>query len=327
MKDTLSAITVPALALSFLVPPLVTEAQPVAKVWRIGLFHVGLDHVPPSLEPLRQELKALGYEEGRTIHLEWRNLPDEAAAREVAKEFVRNRVDLIVAFENQTVRAAKAATSEIPIVFLHVTDPVAAGFVASMARPGGNLTGFVGVGDVPAKWMELFKELVPKLRRVLTLIDPDDPVTPRYLAEIRRAAEILKLKLVEREARTESDVRRLFASIKRGEVDGVVLASVNLRANFSPLIIRLAAERRLPLPSHRKEWAEQGALFSYGPDVASVGPLAARYIDRIFKGATPADLPVEELSRYELVINSKVAKALGLTIPQSVLLRANQIIE
>jgi putative ABC transport system substrate-binding protein len=228
MMRVLSLVT---LILALLAAPLAVEAQP-GKVWRIGLFHVGLDHVPPSLEPLRHQLTALGYEEGRTIHLDWRNLPDEATAREVAKEFVRNRVDVIVAFENQTVRAAKAATSEIPIVFLHVTDPVAAGFVASMARPGGNLTGFVGVGDVPAKWIELFKELVPKLRRILTLIDPDDPVTPRYLAEVRRAATILKLELVEREARTGADIERVFASVRPGEVDGVGPASVNLRAKF-----------------------------------------------------------------------------------------------
>jgi putative ABC transport system substrate-binding protein len=323
---TVRVLTV-LLAFSLLAAPLAAEAQQARRVWRIGLFHVGLDHVPPSLQPLRLELKALGYDEGRNIHLDWRNLPDEAAAREVAKEFVQNRVDLIVAFENQTVRAAKAATSEIPIVFLHVTDPVADGFVASMPRPGGNLTGFAGVGDVPAKWMELFKELVPGLRRVLTLIDPDDPVTPRYLAETRKAAEILKLTLVEREARTQADIERLFASIKRGEVDGVFPASANLRAKFSPLIIRLSSERRLPLPSHRKEFAEQGALFSYGPDFGSVGPLAARHIDRILKGTKPADLPVEELSRYKLVINLKTAKALGLTIPPSVLVRADEIIE
>ena len=146
-----------------LAAPLSAEAQQAPKVWRIGLFHVGLDHVPPSLDPLRRELKALGYEEGKNLRFDWRNLPDEEAARLTAKEFVRQRVDLIVAFENQTVRAAKAATSEIPIVFLHVSDPVADGFVKSLAYPGGNLTGFAGISNVPAKEVEIFKEVVPAL--------------------------------------------------------------------------------------------------------------------------------------------------------------------
>src|SRR5215510_5211592 len=135
------------------------EAQQAKKVWRIGLSHVGLDHVPPPLEPLRQELKKLGYEEGKNIQLDWRNLPDEEAARATAQEFVRNRVDLIVAFESQTVRAAKAATSEIPVVFLLVVDPVDEGFKKSFSRPGGNMTGFGGPGDVLGKQLELFSEV------------------------------------------------------------------------------------------------------------------------------------------------------------------------
>ena len=153
------------------------ELAAQGKVWQIGLMHVGLDHVPPSLPTLREGLKALGYEEGKNIRLDWRNLPDEEAARETAKEFVRNRVDLIVAFEDQTVRAVKVATSEIPVVFLHVNDPVASGYVKSLPRPGGNLTGFVSFLDVTAKRMEMFKEIVPRLRRILVLIDPEDPIT------------------------------------------------------------------------------------------------------------------------------------------------------
>jgi putative ABC transport system substrate-binding protein len=310
-----------------LAAPLTAGAQQAGKVWRIGLFHVGLDHVPPSLDPLRQELNRLGYEEGRNTRLDWRNLPNEDAAREVAREFVRNRVDLIVAFENQTIRAAKAMTSETPVVFVHATDPVEAGFVKSMARPGGNLTGFAGVGDVPAKWLQLFKEVVPGLRRVLILFNPRDPQAARYLAEYRKAAATLKLKLVEREVTDQADIERVFTSLKPGEVDGVLHGSPDIRARFSSLLTRLALDHRLPYQAHRKEWLEHGALFSYSPDIASVGVLAARYIDRIFKGASPADLPAEELAQYKLVINLKTAKALGLTIPPPLLLRADQIIE
>ena len=302
-------------------------AQQPKKVWRVGLSHVGLDHVPPSLEPMRQELKKLGYEEGKNIQLDWRNLADEEAARVTAKEFVQNQVDLIVAFENQTIRAAKAATSTIPVVFLHANDPLADGFVKSMARPEGNLTGFFGLGDLPAKRLELFKEMVPKLRRVLVLVDNEDPVTPRYLEEVRKTGAGLKLQLVERPATTHADIERVFASIKRGEIDGVFPGSPNLNLKFSALMVRLASDKRLPFAAHRKEWVEQGGLFSYAHDLASVGPLAARYIDRILKGVKPSDLPVQEPSRFEFVINLKTAKQIGLTIPQSVLYRADKVIK
>ncbi len=182
------------LALGVLAGPLAANAQQPAKVWRVGLFHVGLDHVPPSLDGLREGLKALGYEDGKNIRLDWRNLPDEEAARSTAKEFVQDRVDLIVAFESQTVRAAKAATTSIPIVFLHVTDPVDEGFVKSLAHPGGNLTGLGEFfGDLQGKRMELLKEVIPRLRRLLVLIDPTDPGSGEVMAEVRRAAAALKV--------------------------------------------------------------------------------------------------------------------------------------
>lgn len=302
------------------------NAQQLGKVWRIGLFHVGLDHVPPSLEPLRQTLKALGYEEGKNIRLDWRNLADEEAARETAKEFVRERVDLIVAFEGQTVRAAKAATSEIPVVFLHVDDPVADGFIKSLSHPGGNLTGFVTYPISPGKQMELFKEIVPKLRRLLALIDPQDPATGRVLSEVREAAVALKLHLTEREVRNQADIERLFASVRRGDVEGIFPVSRNLLTKFPSLITRLSSEKHLPLAMHRKEWVEQGALFSYAPDLVTVGREAAPYVDRILKGAKPANLPVQQMSRFELVINLKAAKQIGLTIPPNVLARADKVI-
>jgi ABC-type uncharacterized transport system substrate-binding protein len=305
----------------------VAEAEQAKKVWRIGLSHVGLDHVPPPLETLRQELKRLGYEEGKNIQLDWRNLPDEEAARATAQEFVRNRVDLIVAFESQTVRAAKAATSDIPVVFLLVPDPVAEGFVKSVSRPGGNMTGFGGPGDIPGKHIELFKEVVPQLRRLLILIDPKDPVIERSLTEVRPVAKNLKLWLIERQATSQGDIERVFSSLKRGDVDGIFILSPNLRTKFPSLILRLASERRLPLTVHRKEWVEQGALFSYARDLASVGPPAAQYIDKIFKGAKPGDLPFQEPLQFEFVINLKTAKEIGLTIPPTVLARADRIIK
>jgi len=303
------------------------NAQQTKKVWRIGLFHVGLDHIPPSLEPLKEGMKALGYEQGRNIRLDWRNLPDEEAARVTAREFVRDRVDLIVAFESQTVRAAKAATSEIPVVFLHVSDPVTEGFVKSLSHPGGNLTGFITWPISFGKQVELFKELVPRLRRLLLLVDPQDPLGPLWLGEVRQAGEALKLRMVEREATNQADIERVMRSFKAGEVDGVLAPSQILRTNFTALMIRLASEKRLPLAVHRKEWVEQGGLFSYAADLASVGRAAAPYVDKILKGAKPAELPAQQANKFELVINLKTAKQIGLTIPPNVLARADKVIK
>jgi len=310
-----------------LVAPRGAEAQQAGKVWRIGLFHVGLDHIPPSLDGLREGLRGLGYEEGRNIRLDFRNLADEEVAQVVAREFVRENVDLIVAFEPQTMRSAKAATSTIPIVFLHVFDPVAADFVASLARPGGNLTGFAQFDDFAPKRLEILKSIAPTTRRVLMLVAIDDPSAPKSLATLRQAATTLKLELVERQVRDESDIERVFASVKPSEVQAVFIAAETLTTKFPPLILRLATERKLAMSLHRKDWAERGALFSYGADYPTMGRDAARLVDRILRGARPADLPVQQVTKVELVINLKTAKALGLTIPPSLLLRADQVID
>jgi putative tryptophan/tyrosine transport system substrate-binding protein len=297
------------LAFGLLVGARLADAQLPEKVWRIGLFHVGLDHVPPSLNTLREGLKTLGYQEGKNLHLDWQNLPDEAAAHETAKAFVRDRVDLIVAFENQTARAAKAATAEIPIVFLHADDPVAAGFVQSLAHPGTNLTGFEAfLFELPDKKLDLFTQLVPDLRRVLVLQDPADPLTPAMLAELRKAGAVLKLQLMEQAVTEQVDIERVFGALQRGDVDGVYVLSPNLQVKFSALVIRLATEHGLPVPGYRKEWVEQGALFSYAPDNRADGRAAATYIDKILKGAKPSDLPVQRAMRLELVMNLKTAQ-------------------
>ena len=323
MNKKLLAILVATLTLSSFHLAL---AQQAGKVWQIGIFHVGLDHVPPSLEPLRQQLKALGYEEGKNLHVDWRNLPDEEMARATARQFVRDRVDLIVAYENQTVRAAQTATSEIPIVFVAVTDPVAEGFVKSFAHPGSNITGFATWGELYGKQIELFKEIVPKLRRLLVLIDLHDPGTERALAEVRKAAAVLKLRPVERQVTIETDAERLFRSLKRGDVDGVFIGSPNLRNKFPSLIVTLAAEKRLPLAMHRKEWVEKGALFSYGFIPHQYARDGAAYIDKILKGTKAGDLPVQEPPQLEFIISLKAAKQIGLTIPPNVLARADKVI-
>ena len=279
-------------ALGLLAAPLAADAQAVGKVYRIGVLHVGLDHVPPMLEGLQGGLKALGYDvptspiprvstvvEGRNVRLDRRNLPDEEAARAATQAFARERVDLIVAVENLSVRATQAATTEIPVVFFYLGDPAADGLVTSFNRPGGNLTGVVGVVDVHAKLLELFKELVPRLRQLLVLMDPGDPATGGVATEVRRAAATLKLQLVEREVTIWADVERVFRSIKRGDVDGVFVASPNLRLKFPARITRLVLEKGLPLASWSKGFLKEGGLFSYAADTVSIGRGMATYVE------------------------------------------------
>jgi putative ABC transport system substrate-binding protein len=301
-------------------------ALPTDRPYRIGVFHVG-DHIPPSLQTLRDHLRTIGYEEGRNIQLHFRNLPSEEMAERTAREFVQVRVDLIVAIGDSAARAAKAATSEIPIVMVHVTDPVAHGFVNSLARPGGNVTGFVYFSISPAKHVELFKAMIPGLRLILVLIDPNDPATPAQLTELRRAASIMKLKLMEREATDQAGLEQVFGSIKPGDIDGVVSASNSLHIKFTTPLITLASAKRAPLASYRKEAVEEGALFSYAPDIAAIGRRAAAVVDKILKGAKPSDIPVDEPSKFELVINLRTAVALDLTIPPLLLARADEVIQ
>jgi hypothetical protein len=198
------------LALSIALFPLGVEAQQAPKVY----------HVPPSLDGLRVGLKALGYEEGKNLRLDFRNVADEATARTVALELARQQPDLLVAFENQTLRATHAATSEIPVVFLHVTDPVAA----------------------------------PSLRRLLVLTDPDDPGVPQFRRDVQQATGVLKIATTDRRVRNQADLEHAFATVSRGNTDGVFIASLNLRVKFHSLILRLASDRHLPVAGHRKEW-------------------------------------------------------------------------
>lgn len=224
-------------------------------------------------------------------------------------------------------RAVREATSTIPVVFLHVDDPVANGWVQSPSHPGGNLTGFVGSPDLPDKRIEYFKALVPSLRRLLVLSDPGDPVTPRVLPVARTAASVLGVDLVEREGTTLESVEQVFADLRPGEADGVFIASRNLQTNFTLPIIRLGLERRLPVASHRKELVARGALFSYGPDQAATGRAGAHLVTRILEGAKPADLPVERRDRLELVVKRNTAHQLGLPIPRPVLAEVTAIVE
>ena len=292
------------------------------KVWHVALCHVGLDHEPPGLDTLHQALNEMGYVDGKNLRFDWRNQRDANTAAATVKEWVAESADVIVGFEDQCVRAARKATSKIPIVFVHIYDPIVGGYIKSLARPGGNITGVLSNLGLIGKRLEVLKEIDPRLQRVLVLSDGKDPYAGGELALARAAAASLGLKLVERNAHTEADVTRVFGDLKPGEVGAVIVASPDLQTNHPRLIIKLSNDARLPVAGHREAWVEWGALVSYSSDFPSAGPKAARYIDQIFKGANPGDLPVEQVSEIVIKVNEQRARELGLTIPPSVRLRA-----
>ena len=316
----------------------------------VGLMHVGTDHIPPSLGGLTTQLEEeFGWDlpdlevkqcldekrescvlEGENVRLIWRNLEPEAAGVQ-ADVFVRKGVDVIVAFEDKSISAAQDATAgmadPIPIVFLHPSDPVRDGLVDSLDRLDRNLTGVYAARDVVAKQLELYELLVPRLRRVLTLVDPEDPATERLLPEYRAASAQLPrpLELDIREASGAPDLRRIFRSLRPGEVDGAFLLSPSLRLNHSAVTIRLAERARIPVQAHRKEWVEEGALYSYGIDLPLIGEAGARYVDSLLRGTSPAELPVEEIPKIELAINLATAARLGIKVPQEMIIRADEV--
>lgn len=323
-----------------------TASPTPAPIPRVGLMHVGTDHIPPSLGTLVERLAELGWMDGTKdelvatltkdgrfsgprIELIWRNLePDQAPGQ--AEEYVGGRVDVIVAFEDKSIAAAQAATAKtephIPVVFLHPSDPVRDGLVKNLANPGGNLTGVFGERDPINKQLEIYKQIMPGLRRLLTLVDPTDTVaTPPLLAQAREAATQLGIDLDIQEASGKDDLERVFRGLSPGEVDGAFLLSPSLRLNFSQAAIDLAAEAKVPVQAHRKEWAQKGALFSVGVDVGPVGREGARYVDSILRGTSPADLSVEEVAGSQFAINLDTARKLGIDVPPDVINLANVV--
>ena len=314
-----------ALALVLLAAPLAASAQQSpGKSARIGL----LGDVPSFLdEAFRQGLRELGYVEGQNIAIEHRS-PEWKYERlpGLAADLVRLKMDVIVAASPAATEAAKRATSTIPIVFTVSGDPVADGFVASLARPGGNITGLATIGpELVGKQLEILKSVAPKISRVAVLQNPNS--RRGVLRQAEGAARALGLQLLILEARTPSEIEAAFAAMTSQRADGLlVLRDAVFRAQRAQ-ITALAAKNRLPAVYGLREEAEAGGLIAYGASVPQLYRRAATYVDKILKGAKPGDLPVEQPTQFELVINLKTAKTLGLTIPPSLLLRADQVIE
>ena len=308
--------------------PLAAEAQPPAKIPRIGF----LSPNSPSdyrLEAFRQGLRELGYVEGQNISIEARWAQGKYDRLfDLAAELVRLKVDVIVTYTTPTIWAAQQATETIPIVMAGAGDPVSAGFVASLARPGRNITGLsLMAPELVGKQLEILSEVVPKATRVAVLGNPGHPITAPQWQHVQDAARALRLQLQFREARSPRDIDSAFPKMtKEGAGAVVVLLDVMLEGQRTR-VAELATKRRLPSVFGLIDFAEAGGLMAYGADIRNRFRRVAVYMDKILKGAQPADLPVEQPTKFELVINLKTAKALGLTIPQSLLLRADEVIE
>jgi putative ABC transport system substrate-binding protein len=316
---------------SALAGPLAAGAQQAGKVHRIGFLSSGSAQAPPvPFEALRQGLHELGWSEGHNIVIDSRFAEGHDRLPALAAELVRLKLDIIVALATPATAAAKNATATIPIVMMGTGDPVGSGFIASLARPGGNVTGltFSGAGmGVLAKQLELLMEAVPKVSRVAILSNPTNPNHPRWMREIKDAGRSLRVQLQFLEAGGPSEFDGTFAAMAKGRAGALIVVADAMFIRHPARLAALAVKTRVPALGQHRELAEAGGLMSYAPSHYHLGQRAATYVDKILKGARPADLPVEQPNKLELVINLKTAKALGLTIPPSLLARADQVIE
>jgi ABC-type uncharacterized transport system substrate-binding protein len=326
-KVTCAALV--GLGVMFLSAPVVTAQSP-AKAARIGVLVNGTASTSAaSYEAFRQGLNELGYVDGRNIVIEYRyaeGKPERFPA--LAAELVRLKVDLIIANGDQGIRAAKQASQTIPIVVAVAGDLVGSGHVASLARPGGNITGqtafFV---ELSAKRLELLKTAFPKVSRVAILWNSNNAANVAGLKESEGAARVLRIELVPLDVRRSDDFASAFPAVLRARADALIAGGDAVLMTQRARIIDFAAKNKLPAMYGNQEYMDAGGLMYYGPNIADMYRRAATYVDKILKGAKPGDLPVEQPTKFELVVNAKTAKALGLTFPQSFLQRVDRVIE
>jgi ABC-type uncharacterized transport system substrate-binding protein len=326
MKKEVLAFSLCALLLALCAS---AEAQQPRKVSRIGwLGGASASAVASRLDAFRQGLRELGYVEGKNILIEVRSAeakPDQLPA--LAAELVRLKVDIIVTGGPLPTRSAKEATSTIPIVMAFDTDPVGNRFVASLARPGGNITGLSDFApEISGKGLELLKETVPRLSRVAVLGTSTRPGNAQSLKETELAAVELRIKLQQLDVLIPTDIETAFRAAANEHADGALVLQSAIHFSQRTKIAELAVKSRLPATYPRREFVEDGGLMSYGVNIADLDRRAATYVDKILKGATPADLPVEQPTKFEFVINLRAAKQIGLTIPPNVLARADKVI-
>jgi putative tryptophan/tyrosine transport system substrate-binding protein len=318
------------LAGGLLAPPLAAEAEQAKTIPRIGfLSSSSVDRERTRLAAFQQGLRESGYVEGKTFFIEQRYAGGQfEKLPELAAELAGLKVDVLVVAGAPAAHAAKKATRVIPIVMTNAADPVGTGLVASLARPGGNVTGLSDFNaGVVAKRLELLKEVVPSASRVAVLLNPANPTNPPQLKLTQVAATTLGMTLLSVEAKGAAEIDRAFAVIKTERPGALIVIGDPLLGSYAKRIVEHSTESRLPAIYWSREFPDAGGLMSYGINLEDVSRRAATFVDKILRGAKPGDLPVEQPTKFELVINLKTAKALGLTIPQSLLARADQVIE
>ena len=305
----------------------IARAQQLARIPRLGVLLYSTPQADPQIKFVLQGLRDLGYLEGRNIAIEYRfaeGKPERLS--ELATELALLKPDVIVAMGGDVAPVAKRATQTIPLVFVSSADPEQLGLVASLRRPGGNATGITLLQDALAtKRLELLKEVAPRISKVAFVTNPDHP--DNEAREARRAALALGVDLLSLEVRNTGDFERAFRAIIETRADSLYVVSSRLTVLNMPAIVGFATSNRLPLAGGWGDWAKAGGLLAYGPNVGDMAQRAASYVDRILKGAKPSELPVEQPTKFELVINLKTANALGLGVPPALLATADKVIE
>ena len=326
MKKQITVLSLCAVLLAVGFP---AQAQQPKTVQRIGYVGAGSPATAGHhAQAFAQGLRELGYVEGQNIAIEhrWAEGKLESLPGFVA-DFIRLKVDVIISSATPAIRVAKEQTTTVPIVMAGVTDPVGNGFVASLARPGGNITGLTHVApDLTGKRLELLKEVVPRLSRVAVLWNPKQPGQAVAYKESQAAAQTLKLTLISMEARNREEIERILSGTVKERAEAIFELPDPVIFLNRELIAQFAAKHRLPAMYSFREYVEAGGLMSYGTSFPSLFHRAATYVDKILKGAKPADLPVEQPTKFELIINLKAAKQIGLTIPPALLARADRVI-
>ena len=316
-------------AIAALAPPLRAWAQAPPRTVRMGYLASGGDAEAPFLQALRDGLREAGWVDGRNLVIEVRLAHgDYGRLRELARGLVQQRVDLIFASSTPAATAAKEATGEIPVVIGRVADPVGSGLVASLARPGRNITGWTHQGlEMRVKYLDFIKEAVPHAARIGVLWNPKNPVHGPSLKSIEATAQALKVTLHPAAVSVPAQLSLAFESFAAADVHALVVFQDGLLLTHGARIVELAAGQRLPAIYGTDEMVRAGGLMSYGADLRTMYRHGASHIDRILKGAKPEDLPIEQPTKFELVINTRTARALGLALPRSLLLRADELVE
>jgi putative tryptophan/tyrosine transport system substrate-binding protein len=311
--------------------PLAARAQQSERVARIGVLTAlpeGDPEVKAWMGAFQQGLQRLGWEQGRNIRIEYRSGGDQRRLQTDAAELVGMKPDVLFAAATPALAALNQETRSLPIVFVQVSDPVKLGYVASLARPGGNITGFANFEHaIGGKWLELLKDTAPGRSRVAIIFDPDNPSQTAYVQAIEAAAPSFGVQLTRADVRSVAEIERAINAFAQQPNGALLVVPNSLTIVHRELIIALAARHRLPAIYPYRFFATSGGFISYGVDLLDLYRQAASYVDHILKGAKPGDLPVQLASKFDLVVNLKTAKALGLTVPDSLLARADEVIE